>query len=149
MLDVLIYSVIVPSLVFFAGRHILRARTNRRQDGILLIACVVFAVAIYLPSPQIHGMETQFVTHLLGGGVFTGLVWWYLRGVLPWQRSWWQELVTIFVMVSVFGVLNELYELFAYEFLGKQTIADTSYDLLANTLGAVGFYALYRIVRWL
>ena len=56
----------------------------------------------------------------------------------------------LYVAVSALGVLNELYELFAYE-IGMSTVplTDTSWDLFANTLGALIVYIVYWLVKTL
>lgn len=134
-------------LLLYAGLPI--ALGTKKHRWILLLACVLFFVSWFLPSPPIDGMRTQFFTHFVGGGVFCGVLWLYLvRAKVIRLQSWWQEVVTLFALVSSLGVVNELFEIFLYE-IGHMPygIRDTSWDLLANTLGALAFYVLYKAYR--
>ena len=80
--------------------------------------------------------------------MFTGLLWLYFEPVRKQQR-WYIELLHLFIIVSTLGVLNELYELFAYEIhIKSEPVTDTSWDLLANTLGVILFYGCYRTIKY-
>lgn len=51
--------------------------------------------------------------------------------------------------VSSLGVINELYELLALHLgIYHESLDDTSWDLLANTVGALTFFVLYRVMKW-
>lgn len=141
-----IVSVTVPALVFVLAPILLRAGAKYRW--LLMVACLVFFVSWYLPSPRIDGMQTQFVTHFIGGGVFSGLLWLYIKLVKKWQSSWWVEATTLYALVSALGVANELFE-FVFFKAGHMPhgLADTSYDLVANTLGAGVVFLLYVMLR--
>jgi hypothetical protein len=118
---------------------------------LLAAACLVYAVSWYIPSPPIDGRDTAFMTHFFGGGVFSGLLWLYLKLILYWRARWFIELATLYVLVSSLGVLNELFEVFLYtQNLMPNGITDASWDLVANTAGALSFYIGYTIShrRW-
>ena len=144
-------SIIIP-IVLFIGLPWTWKRVVGKEpprDALLLAACALFAISWYLPSPLIHGMQTEFTTHFLGGGVFCGLLWLYIKRHAKWNASWWIEGASLYALVSVLGVTNELFELFVSELhLTRMTGRDTWWDLLANTLGAAVFWAIYRIITY-
>lgn len=131
----------VPVLTYLVVPRILGVDQSWRW--LLLVACFTFFVSWYLPSPLIDGTETQFMTHFIGGGVFSGLLWLYIKLVKGWQMSWWLEAASLFALVSTLGVINELFEIVLYVTGGMQQVHDTSWDLLANSLGAGLVYVLY------
>lgn len=91
-------------------------------------------------------MNTQFTTHIVGGGVFSGLLWLYAKKQLHWTLSWPIEFLSVFATVSTLGVINELFEFVTVELhLTRLNGTDTWWDLLANTLGALAFWMTYRI----
>jgi len=144
----LFISIFVPIAIWLFLPWIMQNMTGRHfeRDGLLLVACLCFFISWYLPSPLIHEMNTQFTTHLVGGGVFSGLLWWYLQRQLQWNSAWLFELITVFAVVSSLGVINELFELGTVELhVTRLNGADTWWDLLANTLGAFLVWFLYRI----
>lgn len=136
----------VPLLVYILTPKLLHS--EREWKWLLLAACMLFFLSWYLPSPLIDGKQTQFMTHFVGGGIFTGLLWLYIKLVKKWRASWWVEAATLFALVSSLGVLNELFEFILFK-LGHMPlgIADTSYDLVANTLGAFVVFTVYMIIK--
>lgn len=143
----LLLSVFVPIVTWMFLPLMMHKITTRHfeRNELLLVSCLCFCMSWYLPSPLIHGMNTQFTTHLVGGGIFSGFLWLYTKKQLHWNASWLFELVTVFSLVSSLGVLNELFELAIVEaHLTRLSGADTWWDLLANTLGALLVWLLYR-----
>lgn len=148
-----IISVVVPLVIattlpyYFAS---ILGKKERSHRWILYLACALFFISWYLPSPLIHGEDTSFVTHFVGGGIFTGLLWVYLKCVLKWRAHWIFELASIFALVSALGAVNELAELFMVEFgIAKITLHETNWDILANTLGAFVLYIGYKAVGFM
>lgn len=140
-----LYVVVIPVLVYAGGRMIAGHYHLRSNQWLLVLAALLFSVSLFLPSPLIHGGKTQFLTHFFGGGVFVGLLCLYFRPLIKRELIWYEELAILFVLVSAFGVVNELYELFAYETgISSQSVTDTSWDLVANTLGAMTFFIVYK-----
>ncbi len=137
-----ILSVIVPVLVYLVVPMLLKA--DKQWKWLLLVACFVFFISWYIPSPMIEGDQTEFMTHFVGGGIFTGLLWLYIKLVKNWNKRWYIEVASLFALVSALGVVNELFELTLYVtgFM-PQGIVDTSWDLLANTLGAMTVFITY------
>ncbi len=141
-----VVSVGVPVCIYAILPKVLKV--GKEWKWLLLLACFVFFTAWYLPSPLIDGKQTEFMTHFVGGGVFTGLLWLYIKLVKKWNAVWWLEAVSLLALVSTLGVANELFEFVLFK-LGQMPhgISDTSYDLVANTLGALVFFVVYSIFR--
>lgn len=130
---------LVPRIVKYYGGH------PKKYRKWLYTACLLYIVSWWLPSPYIEGRDTSFMTHFVGGGLFTGFVWYYLKQSLNWYANWLVEAFSLFALVSALGVMNELFELVLYEVGYLKTVADTSWDLLANTLGALCAYLAYSV----
>ena len=142
----IIASVLVPLLLIITLPYL--AEKDRKKTGAyriyLFIACALYFVSWYLPSPLIDGRDTSFTTHFVGGGLFTGFLWLYVTKVYDMQRGWFLSGVSLFASVSMLGVLNELAELFLVRAgLLRLSLTDASWDLLANTLGALLFYVAF------
>lgn len=142
-----IISVVVPVLVvYLLPMELLRRKVSTealyRYRWLLYGACGLFFISWYLPSPLIFGQDTSFTTHFVGGGIFSGLVWLYIRQVTGVRFGWSLDAFALFALVSALGVLNELAELFFAVVLGIDIrLTDTSIDLFANTVGALLVYA--------
>lgn len=139
-------SVIVPLLTYAVVWYVF---PSKKWQWLLVLSCVIFCVSWYLPSPLVDGKQTQFVTHFVGGGVFSGLLWLYIKLVKKWRAAWWIEAASLFALVSTLGVANELFEFVLYK-TGHMPngISDTTYDLVANTLGALLVFITYVIHSW-
>ena len=138
---------LVAALVYIYLPKRMQIISNRptKSQNILLLACLLFFVSLFLPSPPIQGQNTNFSTHFFGGGIFTGLVWLFLKRNLSWKPSIKLEIISLYFLVSGLGVANELFEFVAN---GLKIINipswDTWWDLFANTVGATFFYLVYR-----
>ena len=138
-----VVSIVVPVALFFIAPLILRrsgasSQDIRRASPWLIGALLLFGVAWYIPSPLVDGMATSWWTHFLGGGVFTALLWQYIRRSLRLAISPWLELCVVFGLVSALGVSNELFELTVVKFgFVAMTLDDTAWDLAANSAGAL------------
>ena len=145
----LVLSLGIPAFVYFAVPYIVTARTSAYR-GVLVLACVLFAVSWYLPSPLVHGAQTHFMTHFVGGGLFTAALVAYVLLVKKQaaRYKWYYEAAALFALVSTLGVANELFEVVLYwAGLMPAGIADTSWDLVANTLGAATGFIIYKVAR--
>ncbi len=143
-----VISVAVPLCVYMVAHKLLGSHPKDRW--LLITACLLFFVSYFLPSPLVHGTHTQYMTHLVGGGLFCGFLWLYILRVQGLHYTALQEVVSLFVLVSALGVANELFEtvLFWAGFM-PYGIQDTSWDLVANTTGALLFYLTYKAGQWL
>lgn len=82
----------------------------------------------------------------MGGGLFTGLVWLYLKLSLNWRAEWWLEGFSLFALVSALGCINEIFELLLVRArIADILITDTSWDIFANSLGALAVYIGYLL----
>ena len=128
-----------------------RAFPNEYQYRYLLYAaCGLFFVSWYLPSFLIDGQDTSFVTHFIGGGVFTGFLWVYLKKSLNWKSQWFIEAFSLFALVSALGCINELAELILVRtHVATILLSDTSWDIVANTAGAGIVFVFYTVYKTL
>jgi hypothetical protein len=143
-----VISVAVPLTFLLVLPRVLKKYTqNEKQYRLLLyVACALFFISWYLPSPLIDGQDTSFVTHFVGGGMFTGFLWLYVRYSLQLKLRWFMDAAILFALVSALGSINELFELFLVQaHLARILITDTSWDILANTLGALLVFILHSI----
>ena len=133
-------SVFVPVTLAFIVPYVLRHygfTDEKKYRWLLYLACMLFFISWYLPSPLIEGRDTSFTTHFVGGGLFTGLVWVYLVSAARWRVHWLAMAFSVFALVSALGCVNELAELLMVKVgLARITLDDTNWDILANTLGA-------------
>lgn len=143
----LFYVVVIPIAVYTITSYLNYRYKVRKNTVWLAVAALLFSVSLFLPSPIIDGSDTEFWTHFFGGGFFMGILCVYFRPLLKQKLRWYQELFILFMLVSTFGVINELYELFAHQ-IGSfhESLDDTSWDLLANTLGSLTFFMLYKAI---
>ncbi len=143
-------SVFVPVTLVFVVPYVLRYHgftDEKKYRWPLYIACVLFFISWYLPSPLIEGRDTSFSTHFVGGGVFTGLLWVYLVLAIRWRSHWLVMAFSLFALVSALGCVNELAELLMVKIsLARITLDDTNWDILANTLGAVTVWCGWMVV---
>lgn len=143
-------SVFVPLAILLLTPRVLARHgySDKGKRWLLALACGLFFASWYLPSPLVDGQDMSLVTHLVGGGIFSGLLWLYLMGAMKLKLSWWGELLGLLALVSALGVTNELFELaLVRSGLATILITDTSWDLLANTIGALAVFVVYRIGR--
>lgn len=137
-------SVFLPIALLVIVPYVLRKNgfnVEKKYRWLLYVACLLFFISWYLPSPLIDGQDTSFTTHFVGGGVFTGLLWVYLVLAMRWRSHWLVMAFSLFTLVSALGCINELAELFMVKFgLARITLDDTNWDILANTLGAVAVW---------
>jgi hypothetical protein len=129
-------------------RVVERGRSVGADRRLLIAGCIVFCLSWYFSSPLIQGQDTAFVTHFLGGGVFTACVWRYGTTARRAKLAWWVDAALLYGLVSASGVANELFELF----LSQSGIAfipatDTWWDLLANTSGAATGWIILKITQ--
>lgn len=142
-----VISIVVPLVLMLGVPAVLQRYGHaheRRYRSLLYVACGLFFISWYLPSPLIEGRDTSFTTHFIGGGVFTGLLWIYLKQAMEWRGHWLLEASSLFALVSALGCINELFELVMVKSgLASILLEDTNWDILANTLGAGSVYLIY------
>jgi hypothetical protein len=98
-------------------------------------AAVLFVVSWLLPNPDLEHTST-FVQHAVGGGAACAVAaHWF--AVNAGVRSRLLRVLLAFAVTASFGTAFELVELAYDEATGSRLGADTSWDLAANTTGAV------------
>ncbi|OGL35742.1 hypothetical protein A3F05_03605 [Candidatus Saccharibacteria bacterium RIFCSPHIGHO2_12_FULL_47_17] len=149
MLVYLVYAAVPVAVYLLLPRYTQRfSKKPVVLKKLLLIAGVLFSISHFLPTPLIHGQDTQFSTHFIGGGIFSGLVWLFIKKNLRLDFGPALELLSLYFLVSGLGVANELFEFAADELgFGEIPSGDTWWDLLANTLGALFFWIGYKIIE--
>ena len=140
-------SLFIPAVFVFVLPKIVQhygLKNEKKYRWMLYIAAALFFVSWYLLSPLIHGQDMSSTTHFVGGGMFTGFLWLYLKFSFGWRAKWWIEALSLFALVSALGNINELIELFMVEAgLSHIPLNDTNWDILANTLGSLAVYIGY------
>lgn len=143
-----VFIVTVPLLTYFVLPSVLTHYSGKKSVDrkLLLAAGVLFGISWFLPSFKIHGYDTSFTSHFVGGGFYTALVWLYATKQLKLKLPVSLELVSLFALVSSLGVLNEFVELFFVEiFKVNIRSIDVWWDLLGNTLGALSLYLVFKL----
>lgn len=58
------------------------------------------------------------------------------------------DMFSLFCLVSALGAINELFELFMNVVFNTDIqVNDTSWDIVANTLGALFFYIAFKLLE--
>ena len=147
LIYILCVSVIIPLTFVFILPKLLQhygLKNEKSYRWMVYVAAVLFWVSWYLPSPLIHGQDMSSTTHFVGGGMFTGFLWLYLKFSFGWREKWWIEALSLFALVSALGNINELVELFMVEAgMSHIPLNDTNWDILANTLGSLIVFLAY------
>lgn len=112
------------------------------------LAAAAYIIGILLPDIHISHETNSFQEHFISGGFYTALLYLYFSKLLGWQRHWLVALIGLYAWTSSLGVLNELVEFIVTKLnLTHIDITDTSWDLLANTLGSLLCYLLYKLIE--
>lgn len=120
-------------------------RFQKTSPALPVVAGILFIISFFLPDIGWFSQTDSFQQHFVGGGMYAALLFFYFRQALGLRHYvLWQDFVLLFAWVSSLGVLSELAEL-TLVYLGAIHInlADTSWDLLANTLGGLLVYTIY------
>lgn len=113
-----------------------------------IIAALVYACAPFLPDIHISRETSSFQEHFVGGGIYTTLLYIYFTRLAGWRPRWWLALLTLFAWTSALGVLNELVEFSLVKLSITQIdIADTSWDLFANTTGMLTGFVIWQLAK--
>ncbi len=145
----LLNAIIVPFCVFAASKRYLFWRPLEPSvRWRLYVAVILFFISWFLPSFLIDGKDTSFTTHFVGGGMFVAFLWWYIEGSCGLHWLWYWRMAAVYAVVSALGNVNELFELVLVRaHVASILITDTSWDILANTLGSLSMYALLLYVE--
>ncbi|PLS81350.1 hypothetical protein CYG49_02350 [Candidatus Saccharibacteria bacterium] len=151
----MIYLVVMALVVFFVppvAVHFLAAQLGIKGVTLASYRWLAAAVVVLLAAIAIYfsneNMTTNFVLHAAGGGVVSSLLYAYGVRSLQVRLPLAIDLLALFALVSMLGVLNELAE-FALDLLGYGPKSldrmDTWRDFVANTTGALIGWALIRL----
>lgn len=144
-----IISIVVPlAIAFMTPRYIGTKEALALKNRIILyLACFLFFISWYLPSPLIEGKDISFVTHFIGGGVFSALLWLYVSKAKKLRLGLYGRAAGVFALVSSLGVVNELFEFVLVKLhIASILITDTSWDLVANTSGALITWTVIEVM---
>jgi len=109
------------------------------NNSVLFFIPILVTIGLAL-SFTISGILGNFLQHAIAGGVVVAFIGEYLRKTIYSDiklRLW---VILTMGLVSILGIGNELLEFFAQYFLGikiSETVLDTWYDLLANSIGGL------------
>jgi hypothetical protein len=145
ILFVSIATALLPIVVESATHYFLRLGLKQASPLLAYGAAFCMAISLFLPEVYISSETHTFQQHFVGGGVYAGLLYVYVRQLLGVRWRWYKDVAVLFAVVSSLGVLVELAE-FAGTHLGLVHMAtgDTDWDLLANTSGALLTFGLVR-----
>jgi len=138
--------VVVPRIGFWLAGH----PGPDRARVLPWISVLLFVVAWRLPNPDLAGTST-FTQHAVGGGAACAVLGTYIAlntsiGLNPGLRSSLLRIGLAFTVAATMGTGNELLELGYDQIQGTTLSADTSWDLLANSVGAVTAALLIELV---
>lgn len=113
-----------------------------------VLAAILFVVAGQLPDIHISRETNTFQEHFVGGGFYVALLFVYLKRRFALRWHWAVSLLALYALACSLGVANELFE-FAVTKTGliRIDISDTSWDLVANTTGALVGYGLLLLAK--
>lgn len=146
-----VFFFVVPQLVvkFFSKE----AKIDKSIIYLFFAFCLPL-VWVFLPKEVVTLREVNFIQHAVGGGVAVAFVAIYLiknfRERFEIFNYFLFQLIFVFALVSMLGVVNELLE-FLLDTLKIGIFSsdryDTWYDLVANTSGAMSLFLIYAIIK--
>jgi hypothetical protein len=99
------------------------------------LSAVLFALAWLLPNPSLAHTAT-FTQHAVGGGAACAIAGLFIA-LNVGLRSPVLRVVFVYAVAASMGVAIELLELVSDQLRNTDLTADSAWDLLANTTGAV------------
>jgi hypothetical protein len=132
--------VVVPRIGFWLAGH----PGADRATILPWISVLLFVAAWRLPNPDLAGTST-FTQHAVGGGAACAVLGTFIA-LNTGLRSPLLRIGLAFTVAAALGTGNELLE-FGYDQVQGTTLsADTSWDLLANSVGAVTAALLIELI---
>ena len=123
--------VVTPRLGFWLAG----ARSPRRAGWLPWMSATLFALAWFLPNPSFAHTST-FTQHAVGGGAACALAGLFVALNIG-LRSSILRVAFAYAVAASLGVGIELLELVYDQAQGTHLTADSAWDLLANSTGAV------------
>jgi hypothetical protein len=129
-------------------RKVLLAKYWRWLAG----AAVLQLGAQIISNQMSNQLLGNILLHTIGGGVASACLFFYIIYTFEIKINWRLQLLALFMLVSTFGVMNELWE-YSFELLhlGKYSFDthDTWRDLTSNTGGALAAWLSIRIIQYI
>lgn len=139
---------LTASLPWWLPKFIKRHPPQAAPNWLPVLAGLLFCIAGWLPDIHISHQTTTFQEHFVGGGLYCALLFVYLKRAFGWKRSRVASFVALYAFTCALGVANELFEFVVTQLnITHIDITDTSWDLAANTLGAVVGYVLLVLFK--
>jgi hypothetical protein len=132
--------VALPRIGFWLARH----PGADRATFLPWISALLFVVAWRLPNPDLAGTST-FTQHAVGGGAACAVLGTYIA-LNVGLRSSLLRIGLAYGVAASMGAANEVLELGYDHLQGTSLSADSSWDLLANSAGAVGTAVLIELI---
>lgn len=132
--------VVMPRIGFWLAGH----PGADRATILPWISVLLFVVAWRLPNPDLAGTST-FTQHAVGGGAACAVLGIYFA-MNTGLRSSLLRIGLAYAVAASMGTANELLELGYDQLQGTTLSADTSWDLLANSIGAVAAALLIELI---
>jgi hypothetical protein len=147
VLFVSLITALIPQWIQYIKPYLFpKLKFNDSPKWLPRLAGFLFFIAFFIPDIHISTHTTTFQQHFVGGGIYCTLLFIYFKKLLGWHFNWLSEMLVLFAWTSAFGVANELLEFTVTELhLGHISTGDTDWDLLANTLGALFSYLVYKL----
>ncbi len=148
-----IYFVPVFFVIFLKGffkRFLLSKKEIIKKSRYLLFFVLLILLMLLVISPNTLFKDSlgNFWLHFIGGGFTVAGIYIYWLQCIKYKIDEFLQWFFLYFIVSGSGVANEMLEflldtIFKLDFTSSRT--DTWKDLLANTLGAFCFWAIYKI----
>jgi hypothetical protein len=136
-------AVLTFSLPWLAPRlaHRYGVSTYEAPLWLPILAGIIYLTVEFLPHIHISRETSTFQEHFFGG-FYTALLYVYVTKLLGWRLPPIISLLGLFAWTSTLGTFNELFEFAVVKthFISIN-ITDTSWDLVANTIGSFIGYA--------
>lgn len=133
----------VPIFIPLIGKYFPKTSFGKAPSWLPCLAGSIFFLSFFVPNIHISNETETFQQHFIGGGVFCTILFFYLAGIFKIKYNLLLGLIYIFLFTSALGAANELLE-FSLQKLGIFDISmkDTSWDLVANTSGAISSFII-------
>jgi hypothetical protein len=134
------------------GRELHRKISLTRYWKWLAGAAVLQLGAQIVSNQMSDQLLGNILLHTVGGGVASACLFFYIIYTFEIKINWRLQLLALFMLVSTFGVMNELWE-YSFELLhlGKYSFDthDTWRDLASNTGGALAAWLSIRTIQYI
>jgi hypothetical protein len=152
MLCILVIAALTACLPIMThiASQLWHAKIHTANPALPVFAAVIFVLSFYLPDIGISPETNTFQQHLVGGGVYSAILYIYFRQLLGVRHiNWLIDIAMLFAWVSSLGVINKLAEfmLLKTDLLNLDT-TDAYWDLLANTIGAYLLYGSAKLLGY-